>query len=213
MRNRSTLFLYIFIQLMLSIRTSYTEETLIQRQTDSLLVLFDKAETDSMRAIIAQEIGEIYYNTDPLFALNYSELSLNISQKFLEKNQNNKFWLKIKYKSLFDLGITYGLLGDFEQSVESQMKALKTGEKAGMSEIDLRGLIVNIGVSHQDQGNFDEAMVFYQKGLEIAKKLNNPYGLAMAYGNMGTIYESINPDSVLIFFRLAYSCPSKSGRS
>jgi CHAT domain-containing protein len=52
----------------------------------------------------------------------------------------------------------------------------------------IASLLNNIGVLYETQGNYEQALNYYQKSLELAKTLENDRGIARTLNNMGVIH-------------------------
>ncbi|NSW46609.1 MAG: tetratricopeptide repeat protein, partial [Bacteroidales bacterium] len=51
---------------------------------------------------------------------------------------------------------------------------------------------INIGIIYSNQKNYEKSLEYYQKSLEISKKINDKYGIATCYNNIGGIYKAQN---------------------
>ena len=58
------------------------------------------------------------------------------------------------------------------------------GDKNGFA-----GILHSLGMIHQDQGNYEEAVKLYNQSLKIAEELGNKSGIAHTLHNLGTIHQ------------------------
>ena len=49
-----------------------------------------------------------------------------------------------------------------------------------------------IAMLHQDQGEYPQALDFYQRSLKIEEEIGNRAGLALSLGQMGLLYEEMD---------------------
>ncbi|NMM48563.1 tetratricopeptide repeat protein [Marinigracilibium pacificum] len=86
-----------------------------------------------------------------------------------------------------NLGILYWKKGDFQNSIDSYQRALKSSMKLG----DLRecGIIYhNMGTLYRDKKQFHTALEYYNKALSIYKNLNNPAQIPAILISSGKVY-------------------------
>ena len=83
------------------------------------------------------------------------------------------------------LGETYYYLGDFNLSI----KELKIAEKLTNSKADLEAIYSAIGVDYYNLGDSNNALLYYDRELEIARDLNNQEGESAALSNIAGIYK------------------------
>jgi signal transduction histidine kinase len=111
---------------------------------------------------------------------------INISQKAIQ--------LATKLKNNVALGKAYNKIamvnmerGRHKESIDYNFKALKIFEAENI--VPYQGLILlNIGVSYEKLGLFDDALANYKKVLAIAEKTNSNEMFANANGNIGIIF-------------------------
>jgi len=83
------------------------------------------------------------------------------------------------------LGITYTRLGYFNLSI----KELKTAEKLTNSKAALEVIYSVIGADYDNLGDSNNALLYYNRELEIARDLNNQEGESNAINNIAGVYE------------------------
>lgn len=68
------------------------------------------------------------------------------------------------------------------------------------------GVLMNIGLIYESLMDWDNALIFDKRGLNIKLKINDSSGIARSYGNIGNIYMYKEmPDSAIYFQRLSYN--------
>jgi tetratricopeptide (TPR) repeat protein len=82
------------------------------------------------------------------------------------------------------LGGTYSELGYFELSI----KELKTAEKLTNNKADLGAIYSYIGFDYNNLGDLNNALLYYDRQLEIDRDLNNQEGEGKALNSIGEIY-------------------------
>jgi len=83
------------------------------------------------------------------------------------------------------LGVAYNNLGYFDLSI----KELKTAEKLTNNKADLEAIYEYIGADYDTLGNSNNALLYYDRELEIARDLNDQKGESYALNNIGEIYQ------------------------
>jgi len=83
------------------------------------------------------------------------------------------------------LGMTYERLGDFNLSI----KELKTAEKLTNSKADLGTIYSYMGTDYDRLGDSNNALLYNDRALEIARDLNNQEDESKALNNIAGIYK------------------------
>jgi tetratricopeptide (TPR) repeat protein len=97
----------------------------------------------------------------------------------------------------FCLGKTYSELGDFNLSI----KELKTAEKLTNSKDVLGAIYSFIGTDYEDIGDLNNALLYFDRQLEMARDLNNQEEESVALNNIGLIYRNQgNYDKALEYY-------------
>jgi len=106
----------------------------------------------------------------------------------------------------FCLGKTYTKLGDFNLSI----KELKTAEKLTNSKDVLGAIYSFIGTDYEDIGDLNNALLYYDRSLEMARDLNNQEEESKSLNNIAEIYNrQRNYDKALEYYNcLLYTSPS-----
>ena len=94
--------------------------------------------------------------------------------------------LSIDVKS--NVGYLYNVIGDDNKAIpyytEALDQSIKIGYKAGMS-----GAYNAMGKTYKTEGKYTESLDAYKKGLDLDIEEKRPESIAIAYGNIGDVYE------------------------
>jgi len=102
-----------------------------------------------------------------------------------------EFWTD--YKTMDDENDLQDM-GIFLTRISKPHEARKCLEKAkeiftrNHDNIGISSTSVNLGIIHQDQGNYEEAMKLYNQSLEINKELGIKSGIAQTMHNLGNVH-------------------------
>jgi len=106
----------------------------------------------------------------------------------------------------FCLGKTYTKLGDFKLSI----KELKTAEKLTNNKDVLGSIYSYIGGDYDNLGDLDNALLYYDRQLEIARDLNDKEGESEALNNIAGIYvKQGNYDKALEYYNKSLQLTSE----
>ncbi|MHA1278945.1 MAG: tetratricopeptide repeat protein [Candidatus Helarchaeota archaeon] len=85
-----------------------------------------------------------------------------------------------------------GLNAHIERSLDKALKhfhtALPTFQEFGVEDM-IAGTYHELGMVFQDLGNYEEALDYYQKSLQLSEKLKYAQGCAKTLHQIGTLYE------------------------
>ena len=105
---------------------------------------------------------------------------------------------KGRANSLHNIGITYSLIGEFDKSIHYFNECLEICKK----EKDTTGIANNynsIGSVYFDRGELRSAIIYFNKFLELTPPTEK-FDIGIAFGNIGSTYESLNElDSAFTF--------------
>ena len=93
------------------------------------------------------------------------------------------YWLGQYY---INSGIAYARLGDMAKAALAYQRAIAHGEKIGDSILISRSL-GNLAQLRLSQNEPDAAVALIKKSIALKRKQNDPFSLAMAYAQLGTI--------------------------
>ncbi|MEJ1237504.1 tetratricopeptide repeat protein [Chryseolinea sp. T2] len=112
----------------------------------------------------------------------------NLATKYLE--ESHKLFVELKddrhiIGSLNNLGILYSDIDMDDRAMQYFIEATSLGEKIGLKNSDSYNNVGNIFFS---QGNFQRAVEFYEKALQIARDKNDRVGILKTAINLGVTY-------------------------
>lgn len=93
-----------------------------------------------------------------------------------------------------NVGLAYQYLGSFDKSIEYKLKGLEIREKNGFTGIE--SSLVNIGLEHHEQGEYADAIPFYERGLEILRSQEPSGLLVICLKNMGQTFARLNREDL-----------------
>ena len=70
----------------------------------------------------------------------------------------------------------------------------------------------NLGLVYKSKGEWERAIEFYQKDLEISEKLGDRHGMAQTFNNLGLVYQSKGEwDRAIEFYQKSLELKEKLG--
>ncbi len=106
-------------------------------------------------------------------------------------------------------GIIYYFEGTYAKAVADLFQAIPRYEALG-DPTTVGSCYLNIGANYVELNNLDQALNYYQKGLDVYKKMEYEKGIAMATGNMGQIFGLKNEfDKALEYYNLSLQVNEK----
>ncbi len=109
------------------------------------------------------------------------------------------------------IGLMYSELGDYERSTEYLLNGLEAIDSINAESI-LPNLYNDLGVVYDNKREFDLAIQYYKKSLEIREQIfgTDSESVAMSYNNLGYIYSEIgNYEDALEFYSKALDIQRK----
>lgn len=150
-----------------------------QNDIDSLLNIIKTGKNDTIKINNILLVSEYYSNESPTKAIYFASKAKNIAH-FI----NNR----IKYtECLREIGWYYYQMGNYSKALENYFEALKKYKPDDLKYTS--ATLANIGDVFLVQKNFEKAMQYYIKALNIDEKINNNKGIAVLLGNIGIVYE------------------------
>ncbi len=83
-----------------------------------------------------------------------------------------------------DIGAAYGILGDNRQSMEHYAAALEIYRTIKDNK-GIGGILNNIAVTYDNMGNPDKSQEYFLKSLDLATRIGDREGMALALANLG----------------------------
>jgi tetratricopeptide (TPR) repeat protein len=126
---------------------------------------------------------EIFKNQGDIYGLigDY-EKSIESYENSLQLAEGARSSSEIKAK----LGEIYGKMGKYDKSMTCALEALELVKGEDSTEEALA--LIGIGRVHWFKGEYDEALRYFEKSLEIKEKIGDSEGMALSLINIGTTY-------------------------
>ncbi|MCH2196994.1 tetratricopeptide repeat protein [Kordia sp.] len=144
---------------------------------DSLLLHHPQKDTTRVK-MLSTYVQKIYYRdtrkADSLI-------------KEVEKLSQEINYTKGKADANYYRGEVQVIKSDYSASVGSFKKAIELYEKIGRKPF-IANCLNRIGASYYHQGNFSEALEFYNKSASMCKEINNLKGASIILNNIANIY-------------------------
>jgi serine phosphatase RsbU (regulator of sigma subunit) len=151
---------------------------------DSLFKVLSVMPEDTNKANTLYEIGRTYLNefTDLNTTGEYGRKELLLARKLNYKKgiACAMINIAIMYRST---NINYDLALYYDRT------ALKLLHELGEKKLEST-VILNIGLTFYEKGDYKQALEYMKKGLEIKKVIGDKRGIAIANNNMGNIFET-----------------------
>ena len=163
------------------------------------LMMAEKLGLLKEQATILNNLGAIYKDNGNFEkALKMHHQSLKIKQKL-----NDSIGIAVTKNNL---GMLYQGQGKISEALYSYMNALNMYEltKLKSDEEGRAVVLMNIGSVYREVKEYDEALKWFKKGLQIHQKLKDKYNAAYALNAIGGILEAKNMlDSALVYYNLS----------
>ena len=159
--------------------------------------------------VAAQEL-----DAEKIKAINRQALELNREGKFdeaeklledlldtLERQDSELAYKAVTWQTLAKVVMNQG---DYDRSFDLARRSLSFG----LSKSDSANIADNlntIGINHYFRSDYDSTTFYYEKSLEIKRKISkNPYSLAVSEYNLGIVYEDLGmPEKALEYYHAA----------
>tara|TARA_R110000868_G_scaffold216416_7_gene466584 strand:- start:1255 stop:3213 length:1959 start_codon:yes stop_codon:yes gene_type:complete len=149
---------------------------------DSLLTMYKLSEVDSSRVLLLINIGQQYEGNDPETAKKYYKEAGLLSEQLDYKRGILKYISNYSY--------VLNMQGDYEESLELNLKSVKISKEIGDS-LALAKCLFNTGTSYQLLNNYESAISYYLEGKKIFTQLNNEIFIARASDILQTLYQKL----------------------
>lgn len=140
-------------------------------------------------------LGVAYRRIDAVrSALNNHQTALELAEEIHPKTN---MLIKSIAISLNSIGNIYLLLRDYDIAEEYFKKAIPYEIKL-KSDLGLAINYANLGISYEERGRFEEALINYRKSLHYNQKINSKLGLVICNNSIGQVYLKKNkPEEAL----------------
>ncbi|MEB2786196.1 tetratricopeptide repeat-containing sensor histidine kinase [Algoriphagus persicinus] len=148
-------------------------------QTDSLKMISEQTDNDSIKASSLYNLSKLYYTFDQDSAILFASEAKEISQK--SGNQ------KMEANSLNIIGVSYLIKADYEQALSTHFEALDIRE-AIQDSVGMIESTMNLGNIYYRLNNPEKAAIQYSESLKLAQKLNHERAMSLLYNNLGSYH-------------------------
>ncbi len=95
-------------------------------------------------------------------------------------------------KMLNSIGINNMYVSDYPKAISRFLSATRIYDKIGVTDgIEYANVQNNIGLVYKRLEKFDEALAYYEKALELFRKIDNKSQMATALSNIGNVYDNL----------------------
>jgi serine phosphatase RsbU (regulator of sigma subunit) len=163
--------------------------------TDSLVSLLNKEKSDNRKFDLLIELNKEFLNTDTDSAVYY----LTLAEKIINNNPGNSEWNIRKSKLLIQKGWIEYIQNNYLKAKEFYSASIRILDQIKNASNDNDSLRMQsykilaenylyIGFIHHDNTEYNEALNFFYKSLDLYKKTSEKKGLATVYGSIGSVY-------------------------
>jgi len=90
-------------------------------------------------------------------------------------------------RSYSNIGTLYYKIGNYAESLNCSLKALKIAEKIGHKD-KMANAYNFVGSVYKKMGDVEQALTFYSKSLKLAQEIGSQESIGIAFGNIGIAY-------------------------
>ncbi len=105
--------------------------------------------------------------------------------KSLPENQRD---YKTEMRLNFQLGDLFSLLRAYDKAMTHYQRSLQLSQRLGY-RAEMANLLVRIGITHQDRGEYEVALEQYKQALATFEELGNRTGISNSLHNIGIIHQ------------------------
>ncbi|MFK7832480.1 MAG: tetratricopeptide repeat protein [Winogradskyella sp.] len=152
------------------------------------------------------EVAKATYNKGLLLhGQSYYNQANTCNRKAYEifEREKDSFLMSVVLNSI---GINEMYLSLYPEAIENFLKASTLNELTNKTETNRHAAILtNIGILYVRLEKYDRALNYYNKSLEISKKLNAEYEIANLYTNIGNLYDGIDqPQKAIDYYQQSF---------
>lgn len=129
------------------------------------------------------DLSKAYYSIDPEIAENYAGEAGEIARE--------GEYLKGLGRSYRNLGISYGVRGDYYRALEQFDKCVEIYKDIGHRK-GLAGVNINIGIVYSNIGDYSKSLEWYYECVDLCKDAGYDDVLASAFINIGVLYSRMH---------------------
>lgn len=174
----------------------YSGIVLAQTNTlDSLLNSLKKANQDTNKVNLLNEIAAEYFNQNTSKAAEYTNQALSLSEKINFKTG--------KAKALNSLGIFIQKQGNYDSAIVLQNLALNVYQQLN-NQKGIAKSYSDLCIAYWKKADFVTALDFELKSLKAYEKINDQKGIAFCYNMIGIIYKDLKkPEDAIKYYLLS----------
>ncbi len=163
---------------------------------DSLQQILQKPNlSDSLRAVVLNELAFAYHNRSPLKADSLAKEALEFAHLLITT--------QLTADSYFNMGIAQWALGNYAEALQRQFQALELYELSDNNR-KIADTYNQIGITYADQKDNDKALEYLFKANELYKALDNKKDEALNDHHIGIVfYQKRDPNRALVYYREA----------
>ncbi|MEB2775041.1 tetratricopeptide repeat-containing sensor histidine kinase [Algoriphagus sp. D3-2-R+10] len=148
-------------------------------QTDSLKMITEQTDNDSIKASSLYNLSKLYYTFDQDSAILFASEAVEISKKIGDQ--------KMEANSLNIIGVSYLIKANYEKSLSTHFEALGIRE-AIQDSVGMIESTMNLGNIYYRLNAPDKAAIQYNESLKLAQKLNHERAMSLLYNNLGSYH-------------------------
>ena len=164
-----------------------------QRSVDSLKVIAETSQNDTVTVIAYLEWDNLIYDTDPKLDQELNKKIILICEKNIAKDLTTQeiYFFRVKLaNSLNNIGLIHRYNGTTEKALKAFQQSITIERDLG-NKVGVARTLNNIGLVYSDIADIKNALDYYEQSLEVYLEINDRGGEAMVNNNIGIIYHEI----------------------
>ncbi len=157
---------------------------------DSLLILINAEQDDSVLVDAFNKIGSISNREDEVLAREYWGKALDLAELKIKK-ESSLYYLRHLATAYNGMGIMSKRGGDLPGALSFYQKSLKINEELNDSN-KVSTNYYNIGVIYRNLKEYDKCLDYYNKSLQLKESLNDTSEIIGGLVSIGVIYRRLD---------------------
>lgn len=181
---------------------------------DSLKIALQKADSDTLKASLLNEISAEYIENDPVLLQQYSQKAIEFSKSRNLKKQEATAWVNLGNSQIMVSRYTDALKSfNTAQAIYEELISGAHNKKDRDYYKDGLGRVYgSIGVVCTEQNDYAKALEYYFKTLKIYEDLKSDEYIAIVTNNIGIVYKAQKDyNKALEYFNKAQWLQKKTG--
>ncbi len=155
------------------------------RYSREALAIFQSANNEKGILQCLNNIGTAYLKTGEAdSSISYYNKAIIAAKKFKSEDK-----ISLLAKTLAGLGGAYNFQGNYIKAQENYIKAINYAER-GYDSMALASITNNIAVLYKLTGDFKNALIYFNRTLQIYQDINHTKGSISTYNNLASLYLS-----------------------